>query len=102
MCAHFIKQHGAVIVENHLNMIRPAAKTRPKVSTAVVSAVLNSAIADEAFRCISGSVAVSAFELESLPLPPPEKMKDLAGLIRMGVAVEAIEQHIHALYMGPG
>lgn len=28
-----------------------------------------------AFRCISGSVAVSAFELENMPLPSAKQMK---------------------------
>jgi adenine-specific DNA-methyltransferase len=102
MPARFIKKHGAVIVENHLNMIRAAANVRPKVSTAVVSAILNSTIIDEAFRCISGSVAVSAFELESLPLPPPEEMQHLASLIKRRATVETIQQHIRALYIGQG
>jgi adenine-specific DNA-methyltransferase len=57
----FIDAHGGVIVENHLNMVRAIAK--PKVTPATVAAVLNSDVVDQVFRCISGSVAVSAFEL---------------------------------------
>ena len=68
----FIETHGGVIVENHLNMVR--ANGAPKVSPAAVAAVLNSDIIDQAFRCISGSVAVSAFELEAIPLPPASAM----------------------------
>jgi adenine-specific DNA-methyltransferase len=82
MPASFIKKNGAVVVENHLSMIRPASKKHPKASTAALSAVLNSSIADEAFRCISGSVAVSAFELEALPLPPPHAMIAIDELLR--------------------
>jgi adenine-specific DNA-methyltransferase len=98
MPASFIKKHGAVVVENHLNMILPKSKRRPKVSAAALSAFLNSSIADEVFRCISGSVAVSAFELESMPLPPPEKMSAIAELICRNVESKAIDAYIRALY----
>jgi adenine-specific DNA-methyltransferase len=74
----FIGEHGAVVVENHLNMIRPITDT-PAVPAATIAALLNSSIVDRAFRCISGSVAVSAYELENLPLPSPTEMKALLG-----------------------
>jgi adenine-specific DNA-methyltransferase len=99
MPASFIKKHSAVVVENHLNMIRPVSKRRPKVGTAVLAAVLNSSIADEAFRCISGSVAVSAFELEALPLPPPSAMVAIEALIRKRAKPETIDAQIRALYV---
>ncbi len=95
----FIKKHGAVIVENHLNMIKPIANRKPKVSPSTVSALLNSAIVDEAFRCISGSVAVSAFELEALPLPSIGAMAIVERLIREGAAPEAVEASIRRLYL---
>jgi len=98
MPSSFIKRHGAVVVENHLNMVRPEKTKRPKVGTAVLAAVLNSAIADEVFRCISGSVAVSAFELESLPLPRAEEMEAIDDLIRRGAERGTIDAHIGALY----
>lgn len=56
-------------VENHLNMVKPIGR-QPAVPAAVVAAFLASGIADRVMRCISGSVAVSAAEIESLPLPP--------------------------------
>jgi adenine-specific DNA-methyltransferase len=96
----FIKKHRAVVVENHLNMVRPIDKKKPKVSPAAVTALLNSSIADKAFRCISGSVAVSAFELEALPLPPVAKMKSLEKLISNGAASETIDARIRELYLG--
>jgi len=99
MPASFIKKHGAVVVENHLNMIRPASKRRAKVGTAALTAVLNSSIVDEAFRCISGSVAVSAFELEALPLPPPGAMIAIEALIRQRAKHETIDAQIRALYL---
>ena len=98
MPASFINRHGAVIVENHLNMIKPIAGKKPKVSTAALSALLNSAVADQAFRCISGSVAVSAFELEALPLPAVKEMIKIDNLIRRGAKPETIEAQIRALY----
>ena len=98
MPASFVKKHGAVIVENHLNMILPEGRRRPKVSAAALTAFLNSSIADEAFRCISGSVAVSAFELEALPLPPASKMASIDELLRRNAKSEVVDAHIRALY----
>jgi adenine-specific DNA-methyltransferase len=98
MPGKFVRKYGAVVVENHLNMIRPIGKKPPKVSAAVLAAVLNSAIVDEAFRCISGSVAVSAYELEALPLPPAEHMTRLESMVRSGATARNIESEIRALY----
>jgi adenine-specific DNA-methyltransferase len=98
MPASFVKKHGAVVVENHLNMILPKSRSRPKVSANALAAFLNSSVADEAFRCISGSVAVSAFELEALPLPPPSKMAAIDKLLRRNSGPDAVDAHIRALY----
>jgi adenine-specific DNA-methyltransferase len=99
MPASFVKKYGAVVVENHLNMIRPEAKQQPKVSTAALAAVLNTSVIDEAFRCMSGSVAVSAFELEALPLPAGEDMAAIEELIHHGAQRAAIDARIRALYL---
>jgi len=94
----FVAGHsGGVIIENHLNMIRSRA-TRPTVPPAVIAAVLNSRAADAAFRCISGSVAVSAFELEELPLPSPPTMRKIATLIDREAPAAEIEGTIAAAY----
>jgi len=92
----FIDKQGGVVVENHLNMVWPA--TAPKVPPAVVAAFLNSAAADQLFRCINGSVAVSAFELEALPLPSPAAMKAVERLVKRGAKRDVIEDAISALY----
>lgn len=92
----FIEAHGGVVVENHLNMVRATGAT--KVPAAVVAALLNSRVADDLFRCISGSVAVSAFELEALPLPPPRSTGALARLVAAGAARERIEAECNRLY----
>jgi adenine-specific DNA-methyltransferase len=95
----FVRRHGAVIVENHLNMIRGATGQVPRVSPAALAALLNSSIADDAFRCISGSVAVSAFELESMPLPAPEKMASIERLLKNGAEGAAVDNCIRELYL---
>jgi adenine-specific DNA-methyltransferase len=78
----FLREHGSVTVENHLNMLIPSANAC--VDTATLAAFLNSRSADEAFRCISGSVAVSAYELESLPLPEPRRLGSLSEAVSKG------------------
>jgi adenine-specific DNA-methyltransferase len=94
--AAFIRRHGAVVIENHLNMIRPIAET-PSVSAKVLAAVLNSAVVDRAFRCISGSVAVSAYELENLPLPCPDDLKRLLG---NSISRSSVDKACSQLYAG--
>lgn len=95
----FIQQHGAVVVENHLNMLKPLDDT-PRVSLEVLSAFLNSRAADQAFRCVSGSVAVSAYELEALPLPSPDALHDLQELVSTKATRRAIENECQRLYQG--
>ena len=93
----FVRKHKGVAVENHLNMVRALGRS-PSVSPAAVAALLNCAVVDSAFRCINGSVAVSAFELEQLPLPPPDVMAKLAALVTAGASVQAIETVVAAAY----
>jgi adenine-specific DNA-methyltransferase len=95
--AQFVADHGGVVVENHLNMIWPNREP-PVVAPAALAALLNSAIIDRAFRCISGSVAVSAFELESLPLPPPSSLSALLPLLRRGAPQEEIDTACERLF----
>lgn len=95
----FIDSHGGVVIENHLNMVR--AKGSAKVSPSVVAAVLNSDVIDQVFRCISGSVAVSAFELESIPLPPASAMAPIERLIGQGAPRASIELSLRNLYSTP-
>ncbi|MDD9961577.1 MAG: N-6 DNA methylase [Gammaproteobacteria bacterium] len=86
----FLEEHGAVVVENHLNMVKPLNGT-PKVSSAALAALLNSDVVDQVFRCINGSVAVSAYELEALPLPPPNAMEEIEPLVARGAGRETLE-----------
>lgn len=96
--AAFLRTHKAVVVENHLNMVRPTG--RPRVSPALLAAVLNSKVVDQVFRCISGSVAVSAFELAALPLPSVDEMSRLEALLQDGAGSAAFEAALQTLYIG--
>jgi adenine-specific DNA-methyltransferase len=94
------KAGGAVVIENHVNMVRARRDATPVVSGPTLAAFLNSIAADRAFRCVSGSVAVSAFELEALPLPPPSKLQKLEALVNRGASKTRIEAECLRLYAG--
>ena len=95
--ASFIKEHGAVVIENHLNMVKPLNGT-PKVAPATLAVLLNSNIVDQVFRCINGSVAVSAYELEALPLPLPEDMEEIERLVNERANRATLEQALERSY----
>ena len=95
--AAFIEEHGSVVVENHLNMIKPL-NGAPRVTPAALAALLNSGVVDQVFRCISGSVAVSAYELEALPMPPPEAMQDIERLVKARAGREILERAVEHSY----
>ncbi|WP_295512943.1 HsdM family class I SAM-dependent methyltransferase [uncultured Sulfitobacter sp.] len=69
----FLDQHGSVVVENHINIIRPI-QNRPRVSLEDLANYLNSKIADNVLRCIAGGTSVSASDLLTMPLPSPGKI----------------------------
>jgi adenine-specific DNA-methyltransferase len=95
----FLAKHPrGVTVENHLNMLLPLDDTPPLVPPAVLAAFLNSRAADRAFRCISGSVAVSAYELEAMPLPHPAAVKELSDLVAAGASRDRLDQAADRLY----
>ena len=94
-----IAESGGVVVENHLNMVRPL-NGDPLVAPAALAAARNSEIVDRAFRCISGSVAVSAFELEALPLPSVSEMKSVENLLARNASTETIERRLRQLFLG--
>lgn len=94
----FIEEHGAVVIENHLNMIKPF-NGAPRVAPAALTLLLNSNVVDQIFRCINGSVAVSAYELGALPLPPPEDMKKIEHLMKKRATREALERAVDRLYI---
>ena len=96
--AAFIEEHGAVVIENHLNMIKPL-NGAPRVAPAALAVLLNSNVVDQVFRCINGSVAVSAYELAALPVPPPEGMKKIELLMKKRATRETLERAVERLYV---
>ena len=78
MPASLLAQFKAVAVENHLNMVRAIGR-RPKVPLHVLAAFLATDTADRVLRCINASVAVSASELEAMPLPAAESVVTAMG-----------------------
>ena len=93
----FLDRHGGAVIENHLNIIRPGSGA-PEVPMPTLTALLGSDTVDQVFRCINGSVAVSAYELEELPLPPPRNTGRLGRLVTAGAAREEIEREVERLY----
>lgn len=85
---------GSVVVENHVNVLRPrAVGEAPLISRATLNALLSTKCIDRVIRCLSGSVALSAYELEALPLPDA---KTLAGW--EGLRGEELEKAVTAAY----
>jgi predicted RNA methylase len=91
-----LARHGGVVIENHLNVI--AAQGPTPVSLETVRMLLSNASVDQAFRCISGSVAVSAYELASLPLPTLPELLDLQRQFRDTGSEVAFHRQLDALY----
>ena len=95
--ARFVGRHGGVVVENHLNMVRPTNGSTG-ISMETIAVVLNSSTIDLVYRCISGSVAVSSYELESLPLPPPAVLNEIERCVRSGAGDVRIDALLRAAY----
>jgi adenine-specific DNA-methyltransferase len=70
---------GSVVVENHLNVLRPTVDA-PLLTRATLARVLASRTFDRLMRCISGSIAVSSYELAALPLPDADTLASWEGL----------------------
>ncbi len=94
---NFIDKSGGVVVENHLNMVYSNESTN-LVEPAIIELLLNAKVIDQVFRCISGSVAVSAYELNNLPLPTESQLLSLAASIKKGARKEFIEKKIASFY----
>jgi adenine-specific DNA-methyltransferase len=59
---------GRVVVENHVNVLTCTDPESPLTARLLV-ALLDSDAFDRLYRCLTGSVAVSAYELAAMPLP---------------------------------
>lgn len=93
----FIDKSGGVVVENHINIVYSNGLLTG-IGPEVIAELLNSRVVDRVFRCISGSVAVSAFELNSIPLPAPEQLVLVQNQLAAGAGKDAIEKTIASFY----
>jgi adenine-specific DNA-methyltransferase len=81
-----VTHYRAVAVENHLNMFVPTS-IRPPVSLIELAAFLSTRAADRVIGCINGSVALSASELEAMPLPSVDDLTDALAAADLESAV---------------
>jgi hypothetical protein len=93
----FLDHHGGVVIENHLNMVY-SDDLLSCVSVRTIEVLLNSQAVDRAFRCISGSVAVSAYELNSLPLPSQDQLIQLERLVNKEASKITLERKVTEFY----
>ena len=70
---------GSVVIENHVNVLRPTMLV-PLLSRGAVARVLATRTLDRVMRCLSGTVAVSSYELAALPLPAAEVLASWENL----------------------
>lgn len=96
----FLDEHGGAVVENHLNKIYCEGMNLAAVSPKTLCALLSTEAVDRAFRGISGSVAVSAYELNALPLPTLEQVCELEELINAQCPKVMIERKVSEFYTG--
>lgn len=94
----FLEEHRGAVIENHLNMVQAPSLALASVSPETIAALLNSYAADRAFRCISGSVAVSAYELNALPIPTPRQLKMIEQLVHSAASKMVVERAISSCY----
>jgi adenine-specific DNA-methyltransferase len=71
--------YGGVVVENHINVLRCTRRDSP-LSPRLLTALLNTPTFDRLYRCMTGTVAVSAYELEALQLPDAATLRAWAAL----------------------
>lgn len=65
---------GTVVAENHVNVLRCSDPESP-LTPRLLTALLRTTTFDRLYRCLTGTIAVSAYELEALPLPPARTLK---------------------------
>ncbi|MGN6242959.1 MAG: Eco57I restriction-modification methylase domain-containing protein [Motilibacteraceae bacterium] len=70
---------GRVVVENHVNVLRATAEV-PVLDAPTLAEVLSTPTIDRVIRCLTGSVAISAYELDSLPFPSADVITGWRGL----------------------
>lgn len=92
----FLSEHGGAVIENHVNMVHQ--ETDYKISPEAISALLNSTVFDRLYRCISGSVAVSVYEMMAVPVPDVHEMQELDEMVRGGASESEVERWVDIAY----
>ena len=67
--------YGGFIGENHVVIIE-AVSDKPALPPTKLAKLLSAHAVDRYFRCISGAINVSAFELNQLALPDPQALRE--------------------------
>ncbi len=91
----FLERWGGIVVENHVNVLRTTGPNA--VSPEALARLLNTEAVDQVFRCLSGSVAVSATELHALPLPGPRTLKRVETILGKGSAPEKAQEAVNTI-----
>lgn len=68
------ENYGGFVGENHV-VILEQVDEKCALDVSGMAKLLGSSLIDRNFRCISGSVNVSVFEMKQLPLPDPVKLQ---------------------------
>lgn len=86
--AELLAEFGGVVGENHVCFLEQANDDNG-ISPELLAQILRTETVDRLFRCISGATNVSAYELQHLPLPDPNKLLsamaqglDIEGAVR--------------------
>lgn len=87
--AEILQQSGGIVGENHVLFLEQMTDN-PMVTPPQLAAILGSEIVDRLFRCMSGAVNVSIFELNQLSLPAPKQIRSL--LVDAGLSVDEAVQ----------
>lgn len=77
-------KYGGVAGENHVCFLESQTDT-PNINPSLLSDILRTEVMDRLFRCISGATNVSVYELNQLPMPDIEILKEA---LKMKVPIE--------------
>lgn len=86
-------EFGGVVGENHVCFLEQV-NDECIIPPELLAQILRTETVDRLFRCISGATNVSAYELQHLPLPAPQKL--LAALTQ-GLDIEAAVRQAYDL-----
>ncbi len=87
-------QYGGFVAENHVVVLQKNSRIQ-STDPHVLAAVLNSGPVNLAYHCFSGTVSVSRYALENLPLPDPNivvrcvrEVDDIEKIVLAGYGID--------------